>query len=258
MSKPVGLSEFVEKSEALYGKGYFDYTNSIYGGRFTRLQIHCNTCHKDFSEKPFSHLAGKGCLLCGACEIVKNRFISNKNFIDKVKQVHGDCFDFSKTVYIGFDKPVTLHCKKCNKDFVRIAQAITQGKGCPECKKVENLVKKNKDNISTNTLDLNDQGESLDADQKIQSDIKKAKEPSIHMFGRKAFTKETYIKRAELVHGEGVFDYSDMNFSKTSKPIKFKCLTCLSIIERNANYHINTNKIGCPFCRKNSKISIRT
>lgn len=310
---PVGQVDFISKAEALYGKGNFDYSKVVYTGRYNRVNIHCHHCNADFSEKPFSHLAGKGCLLCGACEKERNLSISNEGFIAKAKQVHGDVFDYSNTVYKGFDKPVNVHCKACKQDFERIAQAFTQGRGCTHCEKTQELKKLYRLEVEndSSTEKANDQING-DQEHKIKQeamlqraqkchgtekydyreavyinnnsklkifcnacksffhvrainhfngtgcDLCKAKEkkkkPSIQMFGRKAFTQEDYIKRAEMVHGVGVFDYTDSVFTKTSENIKFKCLTCLSVIERNANYHINTTKKGCPICREvNSK-----
>lgn len=48
MSKKLTKEEFVEKSEAIHGKGRYNYSKSVYKSALSKILIHCNVCGNDF------------------------------------------------------------------------------------------------------------------------------------------------------------------------------------------------------------------
>jgi hypothetical protein len=53
-------------------------------------------------------------------------------FIEGAKRVHGDRYDYSKTVYDGAYKKVTITCP-VHGDFEQAATVHLSGCGCPKC-----------------------------------------------------------------------------------------------------------------------------
>jgi len=69
-------------------------------------------------------------------------------FIEKSKRIHGDYYDYSKTIYIGSLKPLNIICP-VHGEFQQIASTHICGSGCPKCahknkskleKEIENLL----------------------------------------------------------------------------------------------------------------------
>ena len=60
--------------------------------------------------------------------------LSKKNFISKAIEVHGDKYDYSKTIYIKAKEPVIITCKKHGDFRQRPQDHILKACGCPKCK----------------------------------------------------------------------------------------------------------------------------
>lgn len=71
------------------------------------------------------------------------RKLTQEEFISKAKSIHGDKYDYSKTVYIRSAIKVLIHCNQCGHDFEQSANAHLMGHGCNYCAQVE----RNKGNI---------------------------------------------------------------------------------------------------------------
>lgn len=62
--------------------------------------------------------------------------ITQEEFIAKARQVHGDRFDYSMTIYKTYAEKVTIICRE-HGVFRQIAgNHVYQKSGCPECKRV--------------------------------------------------------------------------------------------------------------------------
>lgn len=56
-----------------------------------------------------------------------------KNFIERIKKIHEDKYDYSEVVYLGIDMPVKLYCKSCREYFWQVADSTAKGFGCVKC-----------------------------------------------------------------------------------------------------------------------------
>ena len=65
-------------------------------------------------------------------------------------------------------------------------------------------------------------------------------------------TKEQFIKKAKLVHGEN-YDYSLVEYKNNKTKVKIKCNNCGKIFEQRPNNHLNGQK--CPFCFGSKKLT---
>lgn len=55
-----------------------------------------------------------------------------ESFIEELKRVHGDVYDYSKTVFINYHKKVTVICPK-HGEFQKYPHSLLQGCRCPDC-----------------------------------------------------------------------------------------------------------------------------
>jgi hypothetical protein len=58
---------------------------------------------------------------------------TQSEFIEKARSVHGDLYDYSRTVYLGSKSKVEILCKE-HGPFLQTPKAHMQGQGCPECR----------------------------------------------------------------------------------------------------------------------------
>lgn len=88
MGKKITFEEFVERAEKCHGKGRYDYSmaKDEYMNVSNKVTIKCNKCGFVFQQKPYHHLAGKGCIKCGfiisAAKRKKYDFNDIKNIIE--------------------------------------------------------------------------------------------------------------------------------------------------------------------------------
>lgn len=121
-------AEFIAKAKAIHGEKY-DYSLVDYKRNCIKVKIICKE-HGVFEQTPMNHLEGKGCAKCHR----PNINLDNEGYIAKVREVHKDKYDYSKTQYIRMVKHITITCPK-HGDFSIIAQCHLNGQGCPKCKK---------------------------------------------------------------------------------------------------------------------------
>jgi hypothetical protein len=136
--------EFIQKAKEIHGDRY-NYSQVEYKNQNTPVTIICPE-HGDFLQKPTQHLNGAGCQKCGG-----NYRYNTNEFIDLAKEVHGDRFDYSKTIYKNNSTPIVITCPKPNHgDFTQWPNHHLKGVGCPHCseskgeKLVSEILKKNK------------------------------------------------------------------------------------------------------------------
>lgn len=67
----------------------------------------------------------------------------------------------------------------------------------------------------------------------------------------KALTKEEFIKRARIIHGDK-YDYSLVDYVNSQVKVKIRCKTCGRVFEQIPNNHLN-GKHGCRFCGNKNK-----
>jgi hypothetical protein len=58
---------------------------------------------------------------------------TKEQFLEKAKEVHGDKYDYSKSVYKNNYTPIEINCLKHGKFFQTSTSHINRGAGCPKC-----------------------------------------------------------------------------------------------------------------------------
>jgi hypothetical protein len=160
--------------------------------------------------------------------------LTTDEFIERAKAVHGDTYDYSKVHYVDMHTNVEIICRK-HGSFFQLPCNHVRGWGCGICNKVEkrrldvdefiarsNAVHNNKYDYSkvqyTNTK------------TKVEIICPKhgsfMQKPEKHMIGagcpkcrsNYADTKESFIEKARLVHGD-LYDYSNINYVNSQTKI---------------------------------------
>ena len=120
--------EFFAKAAELYGDR-FDYSKTEFNGISKDIKIVCKRCGKELTVNARAHLESGYCYLCG-----EHHTLSQEEFLERAKAIHGEKYDYSLAEYAGIDGKVHLVCKKCGKDFWQTAYNHLNGCGCPRCK----------------------------------------------------------------------------------------------------------------------------
>jgi hypothetical protein len=141
--------DFIKKAIKIH-KNKYDYSLVDYKTAHTKVIIICPQ-HGQFLQKPNAHINGSGCPGCKLERIINNnpRKKTQKEFIDQITNIHGKKYDYSKTIYKGDSKYVTITCPK-HGEFKQIANYHLHGNGCPKCNNstgelnIEKFLKTNK------------------------------------------------------------------------------------------------------------------
>lgn len=121
------LSNFISRSKEIH-KNKYSYSKVFFKDVASKITITCDE-HGDFTQRAASHLAGNKCMKCSHEE---NR-LSNEEFIDKAKKVHGDKYDYSKVKYHGNKRPVEIICSKHGSFWQKPNSHTSSMYGCQLC-----------------------------------------------------------------------------------------------------------------------------
>lgn len=134
-------SEFIEKATNLHN-GKYDYSQTVYVNSRTKITIVCPD-HGPFEQLPSSHLQGNGCPKCARIwsdahkqnlrmSSRRSRGMTTEEWIERAKQVHGDKYDYSQTVYVNQRTNVKIICP-VHGLFEQKADSHIRGNGCRLC-----------------------------------------------------------------------------------------------------------------------------
>ena len=262
MSRRKTTEQFIEEAKRVHGDKY-DYSNVTYINNKVKVEIICPK-HKSFFQTPNDHLNGCGCKDCWE-EKKKEEGTRRKTleqFIKDAKKVHGEEYDYSKTVYINGKTPIIITHNLCKKDFSQKPSDHLDGCGCIFCyktpkKTTEQFIKEAKekhgDKFDYSLVDY--QGNKTKV-KIICNKCKKTFEqtPLLHLRGNgcpncapnKKFSQEEFIEACKKVHGNK-YDYSITKFKSTNSKIEIICPKH-GVFSQNASNHLGGH--GCKECRK--------
>lgn len=122
---------FVKQAQGVHGSVY-DYSKVEYINNRTKVCIIC-PLHGDFYQSPDQHINNKNkCPICAEEIRGKESRLTTEEFISKAKDIHGDTYDYSKSVYITSNEKITIECRQ-HGDFHQTAGSHLAGCGCPNC-----------------------------------------------------------------------------------------------------------------------------
>lgn len=116
---------FIEKAISIHGNTY-DYSKAVYTGSSDKIEIICKT-HGSFWPMAFTHLQGHKCKQCA-----HNNQQDIYYFISRAKEVHGDLYDYTNTIYVNSYTKVNIVCRT-HGEFMQDVKHHYSGRGCPSC-----------------------------------------------------------------------------------------------------------------------------
>lgn len=126
-------AEFITKAREVHGDRYC-YTNSEYIGSSAKIVIRC-PLHGEFEQTARNHLTGFGCLQCGQSKAGQYHKKDTESFLGEAQEIHGNAYDYEKTVYRGAREKLIVTCPK-HGDFEQVAFVhlrATPGEACLAC-----------------------------------------------------------------------------------------------------------------------------
>jgi hypothetical protein len=124
--------EWVDRANKVHNN-YYDYSLVDYKNQRQRLTIVCPR-HGEFTAIAGVHvLGGAYCHECRTRPPGTPRS-TQEEFIDKVKLVHDNKYDYSETVYTKLPDKIVVICKEHGR-FEIIANNHANGRGCQSCAK---------------------------------------------------------------------------------------------------------------------------
>lgn len=125
--KSMTTNEFINKTKIKHGDK-FDYSKTEYISNNSKITIIC-PIHGEFNMEPRNHLrSNSGCDKCKT-----NIRLSNKSFILKAREIHGNKYDYSKIVYQHKKSKLIIICPE-HGEFEQVARNHIMDKcGCQLC-----------------------------------------------------------------------------------------------------------------------------
>lgn len=129
-SRKITKEEFIKRAKEIHGDKY-DYSKVEYINNYTPVTIIC-PIHGEFQQKPYSHLEGSECKKCSTEKRAEMISLTTEEFIKRARKVHGDKYDYSKSVYTGYNNKITIICP-VHGEFEQRASSHLEGYGCNLC-----------------------------------------------------------------------------------------------------------------------------
>jgi len=229
--------EFIIKAREVHGDTY-DYSKTIYTNARKSVIIIC-PLHGEFTSNPDNHLNKKcGCQICGYIEVKKKRTSNSLKFIIKAREVHGDTYNYLKTVYINARKPVIIICPE-HGEFSQVPDNhVNKKAGCSKCcysykPTTEEFVIKARE-VHGDTYDYS-KTDYVNSKTPVIIICPLHREfsqlPDVHVnqksgcykcSGKYKPTTEEFVIKAREVHGD-TYDYSKINYVNSKTPVIIIC-----------------------------------
>ena len=132
---------FIAESKQIHGNDY-NYDNFNFINKKTKGEIYCNIHNQYFWQTPKKHLSGQGCPICRYEKSAKSNTFTTEDFIKKAKSIHGDKYDYSKSVYKKSSEKIEIICHKLDVNGNEHGSFFmtpdnhchnTLHQGCPKC-----------------------------------------------------------------------------------------------------------------------------
>lgn len=124
---------FIERSNKTHGNRY-EYSKSQINKKNDKVLIICKE-HGNFKQLPQNHIKGAGCPECGRLARATSQSYSTKDFLDSIREVHADKYDYSGVDYINSQTKVKIICP-IHGAFMMKPNSHFNGQGCPSCGRI--------------------------------------------------------------------------------------------------------------------------
>jgi very-short-patch-repair endonuclease len=263
--------QYVAEVIDIHGDKY-DYSNTVYNGKKNNVIIICKK-HGEFTQCANVHLRGSGCKKCATEETHLLQKSDTNTFTEKAKEIYGDKYDYSKSVYVNSKTKVIIICK-IHGEFLQTPTDHYHG-GCKKCADIlrgENR-KFSKEEIIQKSREVHGEIYDYSIIEYINGVIENIKCKKHGLFSQlrdihinrnggckkcadilrgenRKYTKEEIIQKAKEVHGDNTYDYSKVIYTGIYNNIIIICKTHGEFLQAPTN-HLQGQ--GCPFCIKKTE-----
>lgn len=183
--------------------------------------------------------------------------VTTEEFIEKARKIHGERYDYSKTVYICSKGKVIIICK-VHGEFLQTAGGHLQKNGCSSCSRNK---KKTTEEFIKDAIKIHDQKYDYSKVQyknamekviiicKIHGEFFQM--PYLHLYSHGCSkcvglnkTTEDFVKEAKEIHGNK-YDYSKTKYVLVSEKVIIICKNHGEFLQ-TPNSHLSRK--GCPKC----------
>lgn len=241
----------------------YDYSKTNYIRARANLIVTCRE-HGDFEILASSHLSGANCLDCvnQYQRLGKKISWNTESWIEKAREVHGDTFIYSETIYIDAKTKVTILCPKHGFFELLPRHHIGRRTGCPICGGTQKMTTEEFIAASKsvhgdyynyeNTIYTNaKQKVVISCEEHGQFSIT----PSDHLYGQRsgcqscagnrALSSNEWIELANKIH-DNIYEYKNQEW-RSNNYIEVVCRIhgAWKVLVSNHIYRGS----GCPICR---------
>ena len=240
----------------------FDLSQVVYINNRTPVTVTCKKHNETFSIDPLLFLNSEFC--CPKCR-KEHKTKATEQFIKEAKEVWGDTYDYSETVYVDSSTKVKIICPQHGPFYKNPGNHIHEKQGCPYCSKI--LI--NTASFITRALEI--YGDEYDYSEVNVTDLytpvkiickehgpfwrtpdefinKKwdcpvCKEKRTH--DRKFKSQEQFLKELYNIFGNA-YDYSKVVYVDCYTPVELICKEHGTFFKDPL--HLLNRQSGCPLC----------
>ncbi len=138
--------EFLARVQKIHPQ--YNFSKFVYSTSKAKSIVICKE-HGEFSASASSLYSGRGCPKCGTSKTIQKRskVLTQEEFLEKMKKIHGDKYDFSKAIYKRATEKVCVICPKHGEFWIQPSN-LHIGCGCTSCQSskfenaTENILKR--------------------------------------------------------------------------------------------------------------------
>lgn len=274
MSRTLTQDQFINRALSVHENDIYDFSNSKYVNAKTKVEVFCKKHSELFLITPDALLSGSGCRKCSIERRADKRRMTVDEFIRRGKIAHGDQFDYSKVEYKNAITKVMLYCRKHDFWHLALPQDHINGKGCRKCRGEKISAKKFKTQEEFLERCVAAHGSRYDYSKVVyrgmlekvtiichihgEWDVVAKNHPLGHGCPRCGFdegssknrkSQDEFLRQAIETHGEGKYDYSEVEYINSSTPVTIICHKHNGEVFRfnqSPNNHISG--ANCPKC----------
>ena len=130
ISRKNTIEELIRNFTIRHGDKY-DYSNVKYDRMKDKIEIRCKKHDFLFLQTPEKHLnsISGGCKKCNS---IGKGFLSVDEFVSKSMMIHGEKYNYDKTIYLNSSSKIKIECSK-HGVFEMRPNSHLMGRGCPSC-----------------------------------------------------------------------------------------------------------------------------
>lgn len=195
--------------------------------------------------------------------IVESSKLSQDEFINRAKKVHGDKYDYSDVEYVTGKTPVKINCP-IHGQFSQRPAGHLEGQGCKICsfeqmaqdnslskdQFIERSKKVHGDKFDYSKVDYTKGSDKVTIICPIHGEFQQRAKDHMRGLGcdkcsgRSPGDTESFIEKAKQLHGDK-FDYSKVNYVNSRSNVEIICKKHGPFLQRPDN-HLSGQ--GCPTC----------